>query len=106
MSRFVQPFMSATAQGYAWPHRVAGTARVEGTGARKRIAIFEREAFQHRAFVVSEPDGSFLFRGLPELPAGHSGWLVIVQDNVLSDESGDGTFNAVVADMVQPETGD
>ena len=88
MSQFIQPRIPAPTQGYSWPHRIEGRAQQEGAGTRKRITVMEREGLTLTTTLVSNSNGSFLFRGLPALPAGHSGWMVIVQDNILSDEDG------------------
>ena len=94
--------------GYPWPHRVAGTLTADNlpVQGRKRVAALDRKTLFVGGTTISEPGGAFLFRGLPELPPGHGGWLIVAQDNLIDGEPNDGTYNAVVGDLIAPEMGD
>lgn len=103
----VDVFSVQPVQGYSWPHRIESVLTADGspvTGS-KRVAVMDREKMTVIAAVVSDPDGSFLFRGLPQLPVGHTGFTLIAHDNVVAGEPVDGTYNATVMDMVMPSMG-
>lgn len=100
-------FASKPVTSYGWAHRIQSTLTADGgpiSGEKRVVAIDPRTLFVGGA-LISNPDGTFLFRGLPALPVGHPGWMLVANDNLITGEAVDGTYNATVMDMVQPSAG-
>lgn len=82
---------------YAHNHRISGTVKVNGVVAQKMVALFNREKMEMLSMKLSNADGTFEFKGLPEarLPIFPNGLLVLAID------SSEG-FNAEIADKIEP----
>ena len=59
--------------------RLAGRVQVNGSGAKKRIAIFKRGTLEYVASGMSNADGTWEIKGLPEI-AGEEFFVVYLDD--------------------------
>ena len=48
--------------------RLAGRVQVNGSGAKKRIVIFKRGTLEYVASGMSNADGTWEIKGMPEIP--------------------------------------
>ena len=71
--------------------RLAGRVQVNGSGAKKRIAVFKRGTLEYVASGMSNTDGTWEIKGMPELP-------VLSLFAVAFDDSG--TYNAEILDFL------
>lgn len=74
--------------------RLAGRVQVNSSGAKKRIAIFKRGTLEYVASGMSNADGTWEIKGLPELP--EESLLVFYIDDTRS-------FNPIAFDYVSEE---
>ena len=59
--------------------RLAGRVQVNGSGAKKRIGIFKRETLEYVASGISNADGTWEIKGLPEI-SGEEFFVVYLDD--------------------------
>ena len=59
--------------------RLAGRVQVNGSGAKKRIAVFKRGTLEYVASTHSKADGTWEIKGLPEL-TGEDLFVVYLDD--------------------------
>ena len=59
--------------------RLAGRVQVNGSGAKKRIAVFKRGTLEYVASGISNADGTWEIKGLPEL-TGEDLFVVYLDD--------------------------
>ena len=59
--------------------RLAGRVQVNGSGAKKRIAIFKRGTLEYVTSGMSNADGTWEINGLPEI-AGEEFFVVYLDD--------------------------
>ena len=59
--------------------RLAGRVQVNGSGAKKRIAVFKRGTLEYVASGMSNADGTWEIKGLPEI-AGEDFFVVYLDD--------------------------
>ena len=74
--------------------RLAGRVQVNGSGAKKRIAVFRRGTLEYVASGMSNADGTWEMPGLPELP--EESLLVFYIDDTRS-------FNPIAFDYISEE---
>ena len=74
--------------------RLAGRVQVNGSGAKKRIAVFKRGTLEYVASGMANEDGTWEIKGLPELP--EESLLVFYIDDTRS-------FNPIAFDYVSEE---
>lgn len=74
--------------------RLAGRVQVNGSGAKKRIAVFKRGTLEYVASGMSNADGTWEIKGLPELPEEQL--MVFYIDDTRS-------FNPIAFDYVSEE---
>ena len=60
-------------------NRLAGRVQVNGSGAKKRIAVFKRGTLEYVASGISNADGTWEIKGLPEL-TGEDLFVVYLDD--------------------------
>ena len=60
-------------------NRLAGRVKVNGSGAKKRIVIFNRETLEYVASGMSNADGTWEIKGLPEI-SGEEFFVVYLDD--------------------------
>ena len=60
-------------------HRLAGRVQVNGSGSKKRIAIFRRGTLEYVASGMSNADGTWEIQGLPEI-SGEEFFVVYLDD--------------------------
>ena len=71
-------FSSSVLQPYQ-KSRLAGRVQVNGSGAKKRIAVFKRGTLEYVASGMSNADGTWEMPGLPEL-TGEDLFVVYLDD--------------------------
>ena len=59
--------------------RLAGRVQVNGSGAKKRIAVFKRGTLEYVASGMSNADGTWEINGLPEI-SGEAFFVVYLDD--------------------------
>ena len=74
--------------------RLAGRVQVNGSGAKKRIAIFKRGTLEYVASGMSNADGTWEIKGLPEI-AGEEFFVVYLDDTR--------SFNPIAFDYISEE---
>ena len=65
--------------GTAAKRRLAGSVQVNGSGAKKRIAVLKRGTLEYVASGMSNADGTWEIKGLPEI-AGEEFFVVYLDD--------------------------
>ena len=75
-------------------NRLAGRVKVNGSGAKKRIAVFRRGTLEYVASGMSNADGTWEIKGMPELP--EESLIVFYIDDTRS-------FNPIAFDYISLE---
>ena len=76
-------------------NRLAGRVKVNGSGAKKRIAVFRRGTLEYVASGMSNADGTWEIKGLPEI-SGEAFFVVYLDDTR--------SFDPVAFDNIALET--
>ena len=87
-------FFVAKENSHVFKRRLAGRVQVNGAGAKKRIVVLKRGTFEYVASGMSNVDGTWEIKGLPELP--EESLLVFYIDDTRS-------FNPIAFDYVSEE---
>ena len=75
--------------------RLGGHIQVNGSGAKKRIGIFKRGTLEYVTSGVSNADGTWEIKGLPEAYTGEDYFVVYLDDTR--------SFNPLAFDYIAAE---